>query len=346
MDQIPHLLQACSPPARLGRTYLEFLRIVLLYLSVSVPIRIFTQTDGDPFMYRSILAALAAISLLLPGWHPADAQWNYPVDVAAAEDGTIYIADLRLPGIWTLKDGQTEVFVQASKKFRTPLNAIRCLRINGDGLLHTGDSAAREVFSVNAEGGLTQLTAPTAVLDETVLSEDLEFTPDNFGLIGIPMDMAFGSKGEMYVSDTELQRVWKVPAGGGEPEEVLLVNGPRGLAVDDDDNLWVLSLQAPQLQKVSPDGEVEELISELTFEFPHQIELRGDGTAVVSDGYAKAIWNVAADGKVEKWISGEPLDNPVGITFQGENLLIIDPRANALFSAAPDGTLTKVYPTD
>ena len=295
-------------------------------------------------MHHLFVSALGWTILLILMGPPAQAQWKYPIDVAAAEDGTIYIADLRLPGIWTLKEGKTEIFVQASKKFRTPLNAIRCLRINGDGVLHTGDSAAREVFSVNAEGGLTQLTATTPILKETMLSEDLEFTPDNFGLIGIPMDMAFNSQGDMYVSDTELQRVWKVPAAGGEPEEILLVNGPRGLAVDDDDNLWVLSLQAPQLQKVSPDGEVEELVSELTFEFPHQLELRGDGTAVVSDGYAKAIWNVAADGTAEKWISGEPLDNPVGITFQGENLLIIDPRANALFSVAPDATLTQVFP--
>lgn len=300
-------------------------------------------------IYRACGCALVCSAIMiacLPGTARAADQWQYPIDVAVGADDTIYIADRNLPGVWTLKDGRTEVFIQASKRFRTPLNAVRCLHVSQDGTLFVGDSAAREVFTVSTDGALTQLTAPSPLLKETKLAEDLGFTPDHFGLIGIPMVMATNSKGELFVSDTELQRVWKVPAGGGEPEEFLVVSGPRGLAIDADDNVYVLSLQAPPLQRVAPDGTVEVVIKDLTFEFPHQVELRGDGSLVVSDGYAKAIWNVTPDGKAEKWISGDPLVNPVGITFQGENLLIIDPRANALFSAAPDGTLTKVYPAD
>lgn len=270
--------------------------------------------------------------------------WQYPIAVAAGADGTIYVADRNLPGLWTLKDGQSAVFVRASKKFRTPLNAIRCVSVGGDGTLYVGDSASREVFRVDADGGLTQLTAPQPLLTQTRLTEELAFTPDHFGLVGIPMAIAVGRNGDLYVTDTELQRVWKVPAGTREPQEFLVVSGPRGIAVDAEDNVWVLSLQAPQLQRVAPDGTATPIVGALTFEFPHQVALRSDGTAVVSDGYARAIWTVAADGTATKWISGDPLVNPVGIAFQGENLLIVDPRANALFSGAPDGTLTKIYP--
>ena len=292
---------------------------------------------------RTLLSAI--VLLCIPALLNAQ-DWSYPIDVEVGSDDTIYIVDRHLPGVWTLRDGASEVFVQASKRFRTPLNAIRCAYVAADGTLYVGDSAAREVFRVDGEGKLTQLTAPNAVVRDTVLTDDLEFTPDNFGLIGIPMAIAANSEGELYVTDTELQRVWKVSAEGGPPEEFLLVSGPRGIAVDDEDHVWVLSLQAPQLQRVSPEGDVEEIVGELTFEFPHQVELGPDGTAYVSDGYAKAIWKVARTGAAEKWISGAPLDNPVGISWHGENLLIADSRANALFSAAPDGTLTKVYPVD
>lgn len=285
-------------------------------------------------------------SIALTGRGNAQETWQYPIDVEVGADGTIYVVDLRLPGLWTLTNGASEVFVKASKQFRTPLNAIRCAYVSPEGVLYVGDSAAREVFRVDAEGRLTQLTSPNPVVQDTVLTEDLEFTPDSFGLIGIPMAITANSDGVLFVTDTELQRVWKVPADGGEPEEFLLVNGPRGIAVDDEDHVWVLSLQAPQLQRVSPDGNVEEIVSELTFEFPHQVELDPDGTAYVSDGYAKAIWRVTRDGQAEKWISGAPLDNPVGISWHGEDLLIADSRANALFSAAPDGTLTQVYPVE
>jgi SMP-30/Gluconolactonase/LRE-like region len=293
---------------------------------------------------RSLLPAIALCSYVTGMASAAD--WQYPIDVAVGSDDTIYIVDRKLPGLWTLKDGHTEVFVQASKKFRTPLNAIRCAYVAPDGTLYVGDSAAREVFRVDKEGRLTQLTAPNPVVKDTVLTEGLAFTPDNFGLVGIPMAIASNSQGELFVTDTELQRVWKFPATGGEPQEFLLVNGPRGIVVDDEDHVWVLSLQAPQLQRVSPEGDVEVIVGDLTFEFPHQVELGADGTAYVSDGYAKAIWKVSRDGTAEKWISGKPLDNPVGISWRGDDLLIADSRANALFAAAPDGTLTKVYPVE
>jgi sugar lactone lactonase YvrE len=290
-------------------------------------------------------ACRAVFGLVLYALPASAADWQYPIDVAVGTDGTIYIADRNLPGIWTLKEGKTEVFVQASKRFKTPLNAIRCLYVSPDGTLFAGDSATREVFQVASDGALTQLTSPNPALKGTKLTADTPFTPDNFGNVQIPMKMASDNQGNLYASDTDLQRVWKIPRGGGEPQEFFVVGGPRGLVVDHEDHVYVLAANAPQLQRVAPDGTATVVVKDAPFEYPHQVLLR-DGTLYVSDGYGKAIWKVSSDGTAEKWISGPPFDNPVGIAWQGENLLVIDPRANALFSAAPDGKLTKVFPAD
>jgi len=56
-----------------------------------------------------------------------------------------------------------------------------------------------------------------------------------------------------------------------------------------------------------------------------------DGSAVVSDGYEKTLWKVTPDGKTEKWVSGEPFKNPVGIALQGKNILVADPHAKTVF---------------
>ena len=76
---------------------------------------------------------------------------QYPLAVAVADDGTIYVADLKLPGIWEIREGTRREYFRGSKKFRTPLNAVRCLAIDQDGRLLAGDSATREIYRFDAD---------------------------------------------------------------------------------------------------------------------------------------------------------------------------------------------------
>lgn len=276
-----------------------------------------------------LLPVLAAVALLLSGLgiRSADADdlpWKYPIDLAVGKEGEIYIADLKLPGIWVYRGEKLEVVVQGTSKYRTPLNAIRCLAVTDDGTLLAGDSATREVYKVSPKGELTSLTN---------------------GYVGIPITMAPHGT-DVFVSDLELQRVWKVPLAGlpknQPPEEFTVIGGARGLFLDKDE-LWVLSSPAPQLQRFSMDKKPTVVVKDLVFEFPHQIA-RKDGVSYVSDGYKKCVWKVTDDGKAEQWVSGAPFVNPLGIRFQGDDLLLIDPRAKALFRIKPDGTRETILP--
>ena len=141
---------------------------------------------------------------------------QYPLAVVGTEKGPIYVADRKLPGIWKITDGKAEVYFQASKKFRTPLNAVRCLAFDKDGKLLAGDSATREVYRFDDKAQPQPLTK---------------------GKIGIPMSIAVDGEGEFFVADLETQRIWKVSAKGGEPEEFAILAGVRGLAFDSKGNL-------------------------------------------------------------------------------------------------------------
>ncbi len=156
-------------------------------------------------------SAMLAGLLLALAVSPLRAQMQYPLAVAGTEKGPIYVADRKLPGIWKITDGKAEAFFQASKKFRTPLNAVRCLAFDKDGKLLAGDSATREVYRFDDKAQPQPLTA---------------------GKIGIPMSIAVNGQGELFVADLETQRIWKVPAKGGEPEEFAVLAGVRGLAFD------------------------------------------------------------------------------------------------------------------
>lgn len=277
-------------------------------------------------MARSVLAAVLLVLILLspPPARADDLPWKYPIDLAIGKEGEIYIADLKLPGIWVYRDGKLEILVQGQTKYRTPLNAIRCLAVTDDGKLLAGDSATREVYRVGPKGELTSLTN---------------------GFIGIPISMAPHGD-QVFVSDLELQRVWKVPLAGlakdQTPEEFAVLGGARGLFVENDD-LWVLTAPTPQLQRFAADKTPTVIVKDLTFEFPHQIA-RKDGLSYVSDGYKRCVWKVKDDGTAEQWVSGAPFVNPLGIRFQGDDLLLIDPRAKSLFRIKPDGKIETILP--
>ena len=260
------------------------------------------------------------------GWFAAHAAYGaelqYPLTAAVDGQNTIFVADRFLPGIWRIREGKASVFFQASKRFRTPLNAVRCVAFDGKGRLLAGDSATREVYRF----------------------EDGKPVPLTGGEVGIPMGIVADLDDSVYVTDLEIPRIVRIDGKGGV-SVVAEVPAPRGLAKSKDGKLLVVSHGKNQLLKVGPaDGSVRVVVEGTPFSFPHEARQAADGTIFVSDGYAKAIWRVGAGGKPAKWIAGPPLQNPVGIVLVKDRLLIVDPRAKNLFWADEDARLQPVLP--
>ncbi|MBA3316066.1 MAG: hypothetical protein M3552_06515 [Planctomycetota bacterium] len=253
-----------------------------------------------------------------------EAALQYPLAVVADPDGVIYVADLELPGVWKVTDGKAEVYFQASKRFRTPLNRVRCLAIDGDGRLLAGDSATREVYRFSEDGKPEPLTN---------------------GYIGIPSAIVTAEDGTIYVADLEVERVWSFPKDGlkesEEPTEVAVVAGVRGLAFDADKKLLLVTTIEDPIRRVGDDGKLEVLVPGRPFEFPHQIVVGKDGSYLVTDNYAATVWQVPAGGGEPKpFMKGEPLVKPVGLGKRGDDLLVADPHAKAIFVITPDAKVT------
>lgn len=250
-------------------------------------------------------------------------EMQYPLDVVEAGEQTVYVADRNLPGVWVVKEGKAEVYFQGSKKFRTPLNAIRCLAIDEKGRLLAGDSSTRDVYRFDEKG------TPTPLTD---------------GHIGIPMSITVAKSGEIYVADLELHRIWKVPSAGGKPEEVAVVPAPRGMAIDSEGNLWIVSHGPNHVVKLNPaDGSVEAIVAGTPFQFAHQIVLEDDKTGYVTDGYSKAVWKIESGKEPVKLAEGEPLKNPVGLSLTKDGLLVADPHKKAIYFVSKDGKVASRY---
>ncbi len=273
-----------------------------------------------------LLLAMVGASGSIAGSCCRAAELQYPLSIAVASNGDLFLADPNLPGVWKIAGGKLSLYFQGSKKFRTTLNAVRCVRLDHEGKLLAGDSATRNVYRFDDEGRPHPITKSTK----------------GMGLIGIPMDIAVNSKGDVYVSDLEIHRVVKIPFGSDQPEEVAVISGCRGLFIDKADTLWVISTTKDQLHRITPDGKQTIVTRGRPFGFPHTVAVASDGTAYVCDGYAKTIWKITADGKPVVLVAGAPLVNPVGMAIKDDVLYVVDPRAKSVFTIDSAGKITKV----
>jgi sugar lactone lactonase YvrE len=275
---------------------------------------------GIAFFPTTVLACTVAINL---GVCLAQ-EMQYPLAVVKAPNEVIYVADRNLPGVWKIEGGAASVYYQGSKKFRTPLNAVRCLAVDSQGALYAGDSSTREVYKFDASGQPQPLTK---------------------GYIGIPMGIVIDSKGNLFVSDLERHAIFQITPAG-EVSEFVRSQAPRGLAIDKQDRLWVLSGTGDALVRFAADKSKEVLVKGSPFEFPNQLAVDDQDHAYICDGYAKAIFKTSANAEPQKLISGEPLKNPVGIVLTGKQLLVADPHAKAIFAINTEGdpNLQAVYP--
>ena len=272
---------------------------------------------------RCLFGLLMTLLLIAPVALRADDP-KYPLTAVASKEGSkLFVADVDQPGIWTLEDGKFSLFFQASKKFRTPLNRVRCVAIDQNGKLLAGDTSTREVYRFDDSGQPQPLTK---------------------GDIGMPMDLVVDPDGNIFVADLELHWIWKIPAGANKAEKFAEVPAPRGLTIDADKNLWVVSHGKNQVVRLTPDAKIEIVVEGRPFQFPHEIELGKDKTAYVADGYSKAVWKIPLGGKPAKLVEGAPLQNPVGLTWQGDTLLVIDPRAKGVFAISLDGKISPFPP--
>ncbi len=267
------------------------------------------------------LLSLALALLVLP--HVAQAaEDNYWLHAIRSTDGTLFIVDRTMPGVWQAKEGKLTEYFRASKKFRTPLNAARCAAFDKDGKLLVGDSSTRNVYRFE------QPDKPVALATGVG--------------IGIPMAIAVDAEGTLFVADLELHRIFKVPAAGGAAEEFVVISAPRGLTFDKDGTLLVLSTTKDQVHRFDKAGKKTLIVKDRPFNLPHNIVVAPDGNYYVTDNYEKCVWKVTPEGTTSKLVSGEPLDGPVGLFISGDKLLITDPRAQAVFECDLEGKLTKL----
>jgi len=248
-------------------------------------------------------------------------QLQYPIDVAVSGEDLI-IVDRNLPGVFKATgDGALSEVFRASKKFRTPLNAVRCVAVSADGELFFGDSSTRQVYKFDGN-------KPIPILANRVG-------------IGVPYAMVFDKVGNLFVSDLEAPgRIYKIPAGESEPQQFAIQPAVRGLAIDKDGSLIALTGLKEAVLKFTPDGKRSVLIDNRPFEFPNSLLIKGDDM-YVSDSYKKCVWKIGSDLKPVAWCV-DGISYPGGMAIRKDAIIVTDSKAKKVFAISPDGKATEV----
>jgi sugar lactone lactonase YvrE len=270
----------------------------------------------------------------------------YPIAVAVSNRGTIYVADKAQKIVYRIDDtGKPVVLYKGSRKYRTPLYNVMAMAADDKGNVYLCDTGSMDVWRLSADGQLSPLTAekldrPAGGSDAGAFDREARYA----GKFDKPMGIAIDPQGNPVVADLGRGAIFRVPASGGEPQEIARVPAPHGIALDRDGTWVVVSQAKDQLLRVSPTGEVTPIVKGALApkNNPHQVVVDQAGY-MVTDNYAAAVWRVSPDGQVKPIAQGAPLHRPVGIALEaGGNVLVADPWARTIFRLTPDGKITEV----
>lgn len=153
-----------------------------------------------------------------------------------------------------------------------------------------------------------------------------------------PSGLAIDSDGNLYVADTGNNRIRKVTpqgvvstiAGDGTAGYVdaaaaqARFNGPIGVAVDKQGNVYVADTYNDRVRRISADGQVTTLASGAVFDTPCGVAVAKDGSVFVADTGNSQLRKITTDGDVTTLtINDTDLSRPVGLAITHDNFLYV-----------------------
>jgi ligand-binding sensor domain-containing protein len=289
---------------------------------------LFLSVNDKAFAQNDKIEAKQALTAPAVGPNARPYSPVYPLDAIVAKDGSVYVVDLNGHCVWRFNSADASptptIVVQGSSRYREAMNTPRCLVELTSGELLIGDTATRELYR---------------------WSDGKAIQPTINKLIGIPVDLAISKTGKLFVADLERRVVWKQEAGpNGEysaPEPFLPKANARGVFVDQQDRLWVVSQNRQQLVRYDASGAETVLVSSRIFDFPHQVVVDSNNIAWISDGYQKCLWKFVEGSPPEKSIQSPALKNPVGLFLFQDRPCVVDPHARTVFKCTEDYKLVE-----
>jgi sugar lactone lactonase YvrE len=250
------------------------------------------------------------------------------------------------------------------------------LAVDRDGNLFVADTLNSVIRKVAAIGLVTTLVWTDAGVTQS--------GPATNAAVSEPTGVAVDHEGNVYIAERGGNRVRQITprgvmnilAGSGlagaadGPSTAASFNGPSGLALDKEGNIYVADTANHQVRKITPDGKVTTLAGsgtpgsangtgkDASFKRPTGVAVDASGNVYVADQGNNLIREINPQGAVttlagsgaQGWDDGPAtlasFNRPFGVAvdFYG-NVYVADTGNNVIRQVTPDGTVTTLAGT-
>jgi len=158
------------------------------------------------------------------------------------------------------------------------------------------------------------------------------YGPEDFPVEPKYLNGVLWNDGKIYVTDTELNKVFKIE--NGKIEELVSLKKPSGLAIGNDGELYIASFADPQGQIYRyKDGQLRIFVKEADLNGTYGLYFDKRRGFLIASGYwsGKLVF-VEPSGRIINKLSGK-LRHPAGISYDPANMYIFiaDADRNSLF---------------
>ncbi|HMC59091.1 MAG TPA: hypothetical protein VKJ01_07865, partial [Candidatus Solibacter sp.] len=276
----------------------------------------------------------------------AAANLNSPMGVTVDAAGNILIADTSNSRIRQVAaDGLIRTVAGTGRPgsgaenllpLQMPVNSPQAVCLDRSGTLYIADTSNHRVLRAPLNGVVTTAAgngSPGAAGDGG---------PGRLAELNLPSGCALDSAGNLFIADTGSNRIWKVTplpdgiittvAGTGDPgfagDEAVAtaaqLSGPRGVAVDDNGNIFIADTGNHRIRLISPDGVIHTIAGQNNAGFagdggpstsaqlysPGGLFLDGSGTLYLADTNNNRVRRLVPD----SLLPPDPIVTPHALT--------------------------------